>query len=175
MKGRFKRLSENGHKWVAAYREAYHQIRSGMIQKDVESEAHKIYEQGGTNFNDSVVFSGVMCKHSKWDLQINRNTTRSRPECEVDNEESDGSTKRSRTTEEGDYCVNSNPDTPTSGGSTIQRPIGRDAAKRKGKGMVSNDFVEELRAMRLTRDSEVELMKKRLEFDQQTKKKMEEI
>ncbi|KAL8223879.1 hypothetical protein R6Q57_019354 [Mikania cordata] len=69
----------------------------------------------------------------KWDLQLNYDTTRSRPECEVGNEESGGSTKRSRTTEEGDYCVNSNPDLPTNGGSTIKRPTGRDSAKKKAK------------------------------------------
>ncbi|KAD6453727.1 hypothetical protein E3N88_08433 [Mikania micrantha] len=48
-KGRFKRLSENGQKWVAAYREAYRQRKSGMNQKDIESEAHKLYEQDKKN------------------------------------------------------------------------------------------------------------------------------
>ncbi|KAI3816128.1 hypothetical protein L1987_15818 [Smallanthus sonchifolius] len=51
----------------------------------------------------------------------------------------------------------------------------RDAAKRKDKGKVSNEFVEEVRTMSLTTDSEVELMKKRLKFDQEKEKKMEEI
>ncbi|KAL8225936.1 hypothetical protein R6Q57_018493 [Mikania cordata] len=87
-----------------------------MSLKDVENDAHKIYEQeSGCKFNDSI---------------LNYDTTRSRPECEVGNEESGGSTKRSRTTE-GDYCVNSNPDLPTSGGSTINRPTGRDLAKKR--------------------------------------------
>ncbi|GKE84857.1 hypothetical protein Tco_1558599, partial [Tanacetum coccineum] len=53
---------------------------------------------------------------------------------EEPNEESGGSTKRSRrVSEEGDYVVHSNQETPNSGGSSIQRPIGRDAAKKKGK------------------------------------------
>ena len=47
MKGRFKRLSENGSKWVAAYRAAYSRKTSGMNLKDVELEAHKIYEADG--------------------------------------------------------------------------------------------------------------------------------
>lgn len=168
MKGRFKRLSENGQKWVAAYREAYRQRKSGMSQKDIESEAHKIYEQDKrSKFTDTVVFNAVMCNHEKWKLQINEDARRSRPE--EGNEESGGSSKRSRTTEEGEYCADPNPDTPTSGGSTSQRPIGRDAAKRKAKGIgkVSTDFVEELRAMRLTRDTEIEVMKNRLEFEKE--------
>ena len=90
------------------------------------------------------------------------------------NEESGDSTKRSRTTEEGDYGMHANLDTSDSCGSTIKRPIGRDAAKWKvkGKGKASNEIAEELRAMRLTRESEVEIMKKRLELDQQRENKI---
>ncbi|GKC96559.1 hypothetical protein Tco_1162001, partial [Tanacetum coccineum] len=92
---------------------------------------------------------------------------------EEPNEESGGSTKRSRTSEEGEYVVHSNQETPNSGGSTIQRPIGRDAAKKKGKGKASpnNEFVEELRAMRITRESEIEVMNKRLEVDKKREEK----
>ncbi|GJT51981.1 hypothetical protein Tco_0978138 [Tanacetum coccineum] len=76
-----------------------------------------------------------------------RDNTRSRPIDEEPNEESGGSTKRSRTSEEGEYVVHSNQETPNSGGS--QRPIGRDSAKKKGKGKASQsfssaEFVEEL-------------------------------
>ncbi|KAD3338429.1 hypothetical protein E3N88_33950 [Mikania micrantha] len=110
--------------------------------------------------------SGMSLK-DKWDLQLNYDTTRSRPECEVGNEESGGSTKRSRTNEEGDYCVNSNPDLPINGGSTIKRSTGRDSDKKKGKCKAYNEFAEELRAMRVTRDSEIELMRKRVELEQQ--------
>ncbi|GKD55969.1 putative nuclease HARBI1, partial [Tanacetum coccineum] len=49
---------------------------------------------------------------------------------------------------------------------------GRDAAKKKGKGKASqsfsspnNEFVEELCAMRITRESEIKVMNKRLEVD----------
>ncbi|CAI9295333.1 unnamed protein product [Lactuca saligna] len=97
----------------------------------------------------------------KWDLQLDHDATRSRPEYEVDDEESGGSTKRSRFTEKGDYCVQSNIEGESIGGSTIKRPTGRDAAKRKEKGKSSNEVVAELRAMRLSRDSEVEVMKKK--------------
>ncbi|KAL8226490.1 hypothetical protein R6Q57_016322 [Mikania cordata] len=130
MKGRFKQLSENGQKWVAAYREAYRQRKSGMNQKDIESEAHKLYEQDKRRkFTDYVVFNEVMCRHQKWALQLDQHTSRPRPE--EGNEENGGSSKRSKTTEEGEYCANPNPETPTSGGSTSQRPIGRYAAKKK--------------------------------------------
>ena len=65
MKGHYKRLNESANKWVGAYREAYKQRRSGMSMQDVENEAHKIYEAGGSKFNDSIVFNQVMCKHPK--------------------------------------------------------------------------------------------------------------
>nr|XP_043632222.1 glutathione S-transferase T3-like [Erigeron canadensis]XP_043632223.1 glutathione S-transferase T3-like [Erigeron canadensis]XP_043632224.1 glutathione S-transferase T3-like [Erigeron canadensis] len=175
MKGRFKRLNENVGQWVAAYQEAHRLVRSGMTQRDIENNAHKIFEQSGKKFHDSVVFNEVMCKYPKWALETTRDTTRSRPE-EVDIEESGESTKRTRTTEEGDYCVNSNPDAPTSGGSSTQRPTGGEAPKKKKKGKckVPNQIVEELRAMRVTRESEVDFMRKRLEFEEKKEQKKEE-
>ncbi|CAH1440295.1 unnamed protein product [Lactuca virosa] len=103
MRGQFKRLSENAKKWVEVYQEAWHRRRSGMSQKDIKNEV--VYVASGNKFNDIIVFNGVMCKHEKWALELDCDTTRSRPECEVGNEESGGSTKRSRTTEEGEYCV----------------------------------------------------------------------
>ncbi|MFS7923661.1 hypothetical protein Hanom_Chr03g00263411 [Helianthus anomalus] len=103
-----------------------------MSEKDVEAEAHKIhFNEVKSKFTDYVVFNEVMRKHPKWELQLHHDTTCSRPECEVGNEESGGSTKRSRTTEEVDY---SNPETPNSGTSTIQHPTGRYEAKTKRKG-----------------------------------------
>ncbi|KAK9075225.1 hypothetical protein SSX86_003546 [Deinandra increscens subsp. villosa] len=93
----------------------------------------------------------------------------------VRGKDSGGSTKRSRTTEKGEYFVNSNLETPTSSGSRArERPIGRDAAKKKGKGKTSNEIIEECRAMRLTRDNEFELMKKKIELDQEKVQLMKE-
>ncbi|XP_023734772.1 uncharacterized protein LOC111882630 [Lactuca sativa] len=131
MRGRFKRLNENAQKWVGVYREAWRRRRSGVSQKDIENKAHKLYEASGNKFNDIIVFNEVMCKHEKWVLELDHDTTRSRPECEVGNEESGGSSKRSKTTEEGEFCVHSNPETPTSDGSMVKHPTGRDAAKKK--------------------------------------------
>ncbi|GKB31375.1 hypothetical protein Tco_0870776 [Tanacetum coccineum] len=97
----------------------------------------------------------------------NQMKDRNKTRLQEPNEESGGSTKRSRVSEEGDYVVYSNQETPNSGGSIIQRPIGRDVATKKGKGKASlnNEFVEELRTMRITRESEIEVMNKRLEID----------
>ncbi|CAH1433849.1 unnamed protein product [Lactuca virosa] len=131
-----------------------------MSMKDDENEAHKLYETSGSKFNDTIVFNEVMCKYRKWDLQLDLDATRSRPEYEVDDEEIGGSTKRSRCTEEGEYCVQSNTEGANITGSTIKRPTGRDAAKRNEKGKSSNEVVEEFRAMRISRDSEIEVMKK---------------
>ncbi|KAL7597877.1 hypothetical protein Lser_V15G25105 [Lactuca serriola] len=130
MRGRFKRLSENAQKWVGVCRVAWRRRRSGMSQKDIENEAHKLYEASESKFNDIIVFNEVMCEHDKWALELDRDTTRSRPECEVGNKESGGSSKRSRTTEEGEYCVHSNPETVTSDGSTVKHPTDRDATKK---------------------------------------------
>nr|GEW70233.1 glutathione S-transferase T3-like [Tanacetum cinerariifolium] len=178
MKGCFKRLSENRSKWVAAYKAAYSRKTSGMSLKDVELDAHKIYEGDGSKFLDLTVFNEVMCKNPKWMLNIDRDNTRSHHIDEEPNEESGGSMKISRTSEKGEYVDHSNQETPNSSGSTIQRPIGRDAAKKKGKGKTSqsfsfpnNEFVEELRSMKITRESEIEVMNKRLEVD----KKREEM
>nr|GEW71719.1 RNA polymerase II [Tanacetum cinerariifolium] len=75
MKGRFKRFSKNGSKWFAAYTTTYSRKTSGVRLKDVELDAHKIFEG-----ND----------RDKTCLQ-------------EPNEESGGSTKRSRVGDEGDY------------------------------------------------------------------------
>ncbi|GKE79293.1 hypothetical protein Tco_1545413, partial [Tanacetum coccineum] len=134
-----------------------------MSLKYVKLDAHKIYEGDDSKFLDLIVFNEVMCKHPKWKLNLDRDKTR----LQEPNEESGGSTKISRVSEEGDSVVHSNQETPNSGGSSIQRPTGRDAAKKKGNGKASpnNEFVEELRAMRIIRESEIKVMNKRLEID----------
>ncbi|KAM0031164.1 hypothetical protein Hdeb2414_s0017g00505541 [Helianthus debilis subsp. tardiflorus] len=62
-------------------------------------------------------------------------------------------------------------------GSTIQRPTRRDAAKRKRKrkGNASEEIAAQLRAIRLIRESENELMRKRLELNQQMEKHKKEM
>ncbi|KAH6819971.1 hypothetical protein C2S53_018130 [Perilla frutescens var. hirtella] len=144
MKGRWKRLCENAGKWVAALEEANWRKRSGMNQKDIEMEAHTIYKTNGSKFQDLVVYNDVMSKHS--------------------------STKRSRTFENGEYHIPSNPETPTTGGSTISRPTGRDKSKKKEKGKATqsgSEVAAELHALRLTRDNENELIAKKLELESQ--------
>ncbi|XP_057770845.1 uncharacterized protein LOC130990638 [Salvia miltiorrhiza] len=128
MKGRWKRLNENANKWVAACREANARRRSGMSDNDVEKKAHSIYEVGGRKFQDLVVFNEVMSKHLKWNLY---DTTPIFPHAseDVDNHQSGGSSKRSKTSEDGRFSVPSNPETPTSEQSTATRPIGKDKAK----------------------------------------------
>ncbi|KAJ9558025.1 hypothetical protein OSB04_012639 [Centaurea solstitialis] len=150
MKSHYARLNEVANKWIDAYREAYRQKMSEMSTKDVEKEAHAIFEMGGSKFNDLIVFNEVMCKHPKWDLQLGSNTTRSRPHIEVDDEESGGSTKRSRTSEEGDYSTETNQESLNASASKVQCPMGRDAAKRKRK-----------------RSSEVKVMSKKLDFEKE--------
>ncbi|CAH1433850.1 unnamed protein product [Lactuca virosa] len=146
MKGRYKQLNESAGKWIGIYREAYRKRRSGLSMKDVENKAHKLYETSGSKFNDAIVFNEVMFKHQKWDIQLDQDATRSRLEYEVGDEES----------------------------GVAHKDQGRDAAKRKEKGKFSNEVVAELRALRLSRDSEVEVMKKRLDLDQQRDQKTDE-
>ncbi|GJZ61828.1 putative harbinger transposase-derived protein [Tanacetum coccineum] len=44
MKGVLNDLMKTASKWVAAYKAAYSRMKSGMSMKDVELDAHKIYE-----------------------------------------------------------------------------------------------------------------------------------
>ncbi|XP_057811793.1 uncharacterized protein LOC131026033 [Salvia miltiorrhiza] len=144
---------------------------SGISDNDVEKEAHSIYKAGGSKFQDLVVFNEVMSKHPKWNL-YDTTPIFSHASEDVDNHQSGGSSKRSKTSEDRGFSVPSNPETPTSEQSTTTRPIGRDKAKRKGKGKASqsestNESVvaAEIRAMKLTRDAEAELIKTRIELE----------
>ncbi|KAL4590418.1 hypothetical protein LXL04_003347 [Taraxacum kok-saghyz] len=106
--------------------------------------------------------------------EIDHDITCSNPEYEVGNE----GIKRSRTSEEGDYIPHSNLQTPNRGGS----PLHLATSEKKGKCKESSshscssldDFVAELHAMRLTRDNEVEVMKKRLDFEQKKELKKDQ-
>ncbi|KAL8523655.1 hypothetical protein ACS0TY_013576 [Phlomoides rotata] len=105
MKGRWKRLSENENKWIVAYKEAYRRKRSGMRQSDIEKEAHAIYEAGDNKFQDLIIFNDVMCKNPKRELKFDNDSTRFRDENQQGNKESGGSSKRSRTSEDGEYSM----------------------------------------------------------------------
>ncbi|CAI9268600.1 unnamed protein product [Lactuca saligna] len=156
MRGRWKRLNENAIKWIESFRKAYKQKTSEMSLKDIENEAHKIYATCGSTYNDIIVFNEVMCKYPKWEL-LNESDTNSH-----EDDESGDSTKRIRTNEEGDYCFLSNTETPNSGGSTINREY-----KKKEKcSLCHNECVMDLRAIRITRESEVEVMRKKLDLEQ---------
>nr|KAJ0204614.1 hypothetical protein LSAT_V11C500254190 [Lactuca sativa] len=109
-------------------------------------------------------------------LQKDHVTTPSCSEHGVGDEESGGNTERSRSSEKGDHSVHSTREvpnsTPNSGGLTSHPSTSRDASKMEGKCMASqsslspNEIVVELRAMRVTRDNEVEVMRKRLDLEQ---------
>ncbi|XP_057790911.1 glutathione S-transferase T2-like [Salvia miltiorrhiza] len=170
MKGRWKRLNKNGNKWVAVCREANARRRSGMSDNDVEKEAHSIYEAGG---NKLVVFNEVMSKHPKWNVHDTTHVFHRQSE-DVDDQQSGGSSKRSKTSEDGGFSISSNPETPTSEQSIATRPTGRDKAKRKGKVKVSQSecthesvVAVEIHAMRLTIDVEAELIKTRIELERE--------
>ncbi|KAG6431538.1 hypothetical protein SASPL_109617 [Salvia splendens] len=85
--------------------------------------------------------------------------------------------KRTKTSESGEYTIPSNPKTPTSGHSTSSRPIGRDKAKRKGKSKVTQSdstnaqVAAELHALRLAQDNENELVKARLQIEREKLKR----
>ncbi|KAG6424867.1 hypothetical protein SASPL_115289 [Salvia splendens] len=132
LKGRSKRLNGNGNKWVSACRAGNARKRSGMSDQDVENEAHSIYKgDGGNAFQDLIVFNEVMSKHEKWSVH---DATQVFPDNENFANEQDGSnSKRTKTSESGEYTIPSNLETLTSGHSTSSRPIGSDKAKRKRK------------------------------------------
>lgn len=211
IKGRWKRLDENGIKWIAAYKEAYGRKTSEMSPKDVEKEAHAIYEVKGKKFQDWLVFNEVMSKHPKWVIKLDHDSTRSRAENEENekgmskhpkwdlrldhdsrhscakneeneksNEENGGSSKRSRINEDGECSIPFNPEIPSSRCSTIPRPEDGDKVKNKENVKTSqpssnNEVATEIRALRLTRDNEVELMMKlesaRIELEREKEKR----
>ena len=84
-------------------------------------------------------------------------------------EESHGSSKRSRTSEEGGPQIDS---IPESRSSTLQRPTGRDQAKskakRRGKEVatssytIPNYFTAALREMRVTRERECDIQERKI-------------
>ncbi|KAG6405361.1 hypothetical protein SASPL_132950 [Salvia splendens] len=172
MKSQWKRLNENASNWVAACIEANARRRSGMSNQDVENEAHSIYQAGGGNkFQDLIVFNEVMSKHPKWSIH---DITHVFPDNENVVYEHDGSnSKRTKTSESGEYSIPSNSETPTSGHSTSFRPIGRDKTKRKGKSKVTQSdstnaqVAAELHALRLAKDNVNELVKARLQIERE--------
>ena len=124
----YRRLNKNVSKWIAAYKRAHERATSGQSNEDIEKAAQQIYGKG--KFTHHQVFESVMRHHPKWELKLN-STGSSRYQPDDDSlEESRGSSKRSRTSEEGGPQINSKPGSVSS---TLQRPIGRDKAKAKAK------------------------------------------
>ncbi|XP_047954064.1 glutathione S-transferase T3-like, partial [Salvia hispanica] len=142
LRQRYRRLNANVSKWIAAYKRAHERATSGQSNEDIEKAAQQIYGKG------------KFTHHQPDDDSL---------------EESRGSSKRSRTSEEGGPQINS---TPGSVSSTLQRPIGRDKikakAKRKGKEVatpsytVPNDFTAALREMRVTRERECDIQERKI-------------
>jgi len=161
MRARWSRLNKNATKWIGCYKEAYSQKTSGMSMGDVDTIAHQLYNKK-TGFPHTLVFEKVMRHTPKWELSYGGGTRRPHPDATESDEEGHGSSKKSRTDEDDGPS-----DTPVSGASTISRPTGRNAAKakRKGKGVSSSssnvvipeEFTNELRAMRITREKELEV------------------
>ncbi|XP_042016167.1 glutathione S-transferase T3-like [Salvia splendens] len=167
LKQRYKRLNANVSKWVGAYKKTHDRATSGQSKEDIEKAAQQLY--GKSKFSHHKVFEEVMRLNPKWELKLNStSSTRFQPD-EDSLEESRGSSKRSRTSEEGGPQIDS---TPESRSSTLQRPIGRDQAKakakRKGKEVatpsytIPNDFTAALREMRVTRERECDIQERKL-------------
>ncbi|KAL3644493.1 hypothetical protein CASFOL_009673 [Castilleja foliolosa] len=157
LKGRFTRLNKNAQKWIAANIEAHRRVKSGTSQLDMEKEVYQLYEG---KFTDLYVFNEVMSKVPKWELKLDQDS-RSRAYDDVGNKESGGSTKRTKTSADGEYFSPTNVETLDSGGSAVSRPTGREQAKKKKEKIKAPEFspevVAELRALRHTRDSEVQV------------------
>ncbi|XP_042051384.1 uncharacterized protein LOC121796642 [Salvia splendens] len=159
----------SNHLWqnVGAYKKAHDRATSGQSKEDIEKATQQLY--GKSKFTHHMVFEEVMRLNPKWELKLNSTgSTRFQPD-EDSLEESRGSSKRSRTSEEGGPQIDS---TPESRSSTLQRPIGRDQAKakakRKGKEVatpsytIPNDFTAALREMRVTRERECDIQERKL-------------
>ncbi|XP_042005640.1 uncharacterized protein LOC121754331 [Salvia splendens] len=146
---------------------AHDRATSGLSKEDIEKAAQQLYDK--SKFTHHKVFEEVMRLNPKWELKLNSTgSTRFQPD-EDSLEESRGSSKRSRTSEEGGPQIDS---TPESRSSTLQRPIGRDQAKakakRKGKEVatpsytIPNDFTAALPEMRVTRERECDIQERKI-------------
>lgn len=160
-----------------------------MSMNDVENEAHELYEKDNGKFGEYKVWKEVMMFHNKWRIDGYSDQTIetilddewTRPNDET-NKESDGSSKRSRINESGEYSIPSESDTPTSArgndtstginGSSSSRyhPEGRDTTKSKGKKKtietsIASEFMEKLHELNITRREETQLMKEKLALE----------
>ncbi|XP_047961990.1 glutathione S-transferase T2-like [Salvia hispanica] len=167
LRQRYKRLNTNVTKWIGAYKKAHDRATSGQSKEDIEKTAQQLY--GKRKFTHHKVFEEVMRYNPKWELKLNSTgSTRFQPD-EDSLEESRGSSKRSRTSEEGGPQIDS---IPESRSSTLQRPTGRDQAKskakRRGKEVatssytIPNDFTAALREMRVTRERECDIQERKI-------------
>ncbi|XP_074293680.1 uncharacterized protein LOC141620807 [Silene latifolia] len=170
MKGRHQRICKNVNSWVACYRKAYARKSSGMGMSDVKKDAHAQYTQvNRSNFNDMAVFEEVMSKLKKWEVPTGMDMGGNQYVEEGDDiiQESEGSTKRSKTNEDGDYVIPTNPDTPTSVPTSILKEgmlLRRKGGKQKVTEFSHNsEFTEEYRAMRMIREKELELSERQVQ------------
>lgn len=179
LRQRFRRLNKNVTLWIAVYKKAYERRTSGQSMEDVEKIAQTMY--GKSKFTHHEVFEKVMRHYPNWELKLNSTGyTRSRPDDDDSVDESHGSSKKSRTDEDGDPPPASTPETPGSDASLFSRPIGRDKvkakAKKKGKEAASqssilpDDFTTELRELRITRAKEVLTREKELDLQKEKMK-----
>ncbi|XP_041992986.1 glutathione S-transferase T3-like [Salvia splendens] len=98
LRQRYKRLNTNVTKWVGAYKHAHDRATSGQSKEDIEKTAQQLY--GKSKFTHHKVFEEVMRHNTKWKLKLNSTgSTHFQPD-EDSLEESCGSLKRSRTSEE---------------------------------------------------------------------------
>ncbi|KAL1552127.1 glutathione S-transferase T2-like [Salvia divinorum] len=109
LRQRYKRLNTNVSKWIGAYKRAHDRATSGQSKEDIEKTAQQLY--GKSKFTHHKVFESVMRHNPKWELKLN-STGSTRFQSDEDSlEESRGSSKRSRTSEEGGPQINSTPGT----------------------------------------------------------------
>ena len=186
---RWNRITPKINKWVAKYREATRNRRSGESDFDINTNAHSLYklDMKGNDF-DLMHIWNIIRNYDKWSVLPGMNPHLQEPEVNEEQHTSSQSSKRSRVNEDGAYSIPSsaedqpheeyappedNEGTPTSEfvveeTPTRPRPQGVKAAKRKGKRPASSSdstVAAQLERMRIEKAANNELLKHKLEVE----------
>lgn len=125
LKCRWHRLNNIVQKFAGCYKQAVQRKRSGSSESDIMADAYKIFCQDeGEQFKLEYAWR-LLKDEPKWA-----------------GESYGCSSKRTKISASGAYSSSSNPETPTESGydpasPTLVRPIGKKAAKKKGKEKAS--------------------------------------
>ncbi|GER54478.1 glutathione S-transferase THETA 3 [Striga asiatica] len=120
----WQKINKEATTFAGCHSEAERCKRSGMTETDVLEMAYQLYEQSTKRKFKMQAYWEMLKDHPRWNA-----------------EQDESGTKRTKTSATGAYSSSSNPATPTSeptsdnnvGSGSANRPMGREAAKKKSE------------------------------------------